>query len=208
MGSEFKYLGRTFSFEMKPHSMQQHLIDKLTNMLTITTNLKINVQLKLRIFSQYIQNQMLSDLKIYDFTQTWVEQSLDALCIKYVRDWLELPISACVAEFLILPKNQGGFGISSFKLLSDKMRLVKRHALWTSEKTELQLITSDTAQANCRIDEYIVEYKDVSKAKKAMKSNYVQKAFQHITNLDCQGTAIKEVCSVISKPNIGLWSKK
>jgi hypothetical protein len=192
---------------LKPQSMQQHLIDKLTNMLIITSNLKIHVQLKMRIFSQYIQSQMLSDLKVYDFTQTWVEQSLDALCIKYARDWLELPVSACIAEILVLPRNQGGFGINLFNLLSDKMRLMKRHALWTSSETELQFIASDTAQANCKIDEYVVKHKDVSKAKKALKSDYVQKAFQHITNLVCQGSAFKEVCNLISKANIGLWSK-
>ena len=87
--------------------------------------------LLLRIFSQYIQSQVLSDLKTYDFTQTWVELTLDAMCIKHIRDWLELPISACVSEVLILPKNpKVDLALTLLKLLSQKMRLIKRFALW------------------------------------------------------------------------------
>jgi hypothetical protein len=112
---------------------------------------------------------MIYDLKVYDFSQTWVEQALDAMCIKSVRDWLELPISACVAEILILPKNQGGFGIPSFKFLAQKMRLIKRHALWNSPETELKLIASNSAGSNCQIDEYIAINKDVKGAKKIIK---------------------------------------
>jgi Reverse transcriptase (RNA-dependent DNA polymerase)/zinc-binding in reverse transcriptase len=207
LGGEFRYLGRIFNFECKSQSMQKHVSDKLSNMLSKTASLKISVQLKLRIFSQYIQSQMISDLKIYDFTQTWVEQTLDSMCISYIRDWLELPISACVAEVLILPKNQGGFGISSFKLLSQKMRLIKRHALWTSPDKELRLIASDTAQANCKVDEFIAANADVSKAKKAQKESVVQEATKHLINLQCQGATFKEIHASISKSNISTWSK-
>jgi Reverse transcriptase (RNA-dependent DNA polymerase)/zinc-binding in reverse transcriptase len=207
LGGEFRYLGRNFNFESKSHAMQKQVADKLSNMLLVTARLKISVQLKLRIFSQYIQSQMISDLKIYDFTPTWVEQTLDSMCIKYIRDWLELPISACVSEVLILPKNQGGFGISSFKLLSQKMRLIKRHALWTSPDKELRLIASDTVQANCKVDEYIAANADVSKAKKAQKESAVQEASQHLINLQCQGAAFKEVHASICKSNISVWSK-
>ena len=50
LGGEFKYLGRTFGFDIKFHSMHKYLEDKLNNMLSITAKLKISVQLKLRIF--------------------------------------------------------------------------------------------------------------------------------------------------------------
>src|ERR1043165_6328495 len=72
VGGAFKYLGRTFSFELKPQSMQQHLVDKLTNMLMITSNLKIHVQLKMRIFFPVYPKPDAIHLEVYDFTQTWV----------------------------------------------------------------------------------------------------------------------------------------
>ena len=109
----------------------------------------------MRIFSQYIQAQILFELKIYDLTPTWVEQTLDSICSKFIRDWLELSISACLNEVLILPKNQGGFGMNSFKMLADKMRLIKRHALINSPDDDLRSIAFATVKSHCRIDEYI-----------------------------------------------------
>lgn len=168
-------------------------------MLRTTSKIKVSVQLKLTIFSAYIQSQLLSDLKLYDLTPTWVEQTLDALCVKYIRDWLELPISTCVAEVLQLPKAQGGFGIHSFKLLADKMRLVKRHALWSSSETDVRNLASASAQTNCKIDEYIAANKGLSNAKKSLKSDYEKKASQHLFNLQCQGPSFKVINENISK---------
>ena len=36
--------------------------------------------------------------KLYEFSLTWVEQKLDALCLTYLRDWLEMPASPCANE--------------------------------------------------------------------------------------------------------------
>ena len=120
LDGEFKYLGKTFGFDISLNSVKVQLQEKLTKMLTITDKLKISVQLKMRIFSQYIQAQILFELKIYDLTPTWVEQTLDSICSKFIRDWLELPISACLNEVLILPKKSRGIGMNSFKMLADK----------------------------------------------------------------------------------------
>ena len=60
------------------------------------------------------------EIKLYDFPATWVEQKLDALCIRHMRVWLEMPVSACVSEIASLPKRMGGMGISSIKSLVQK----------------------------------------------------------------------------------------
>ena len=207
LGGEFKYLGKTFEFDTSLNSVKTQLQEKLTKMLTITDKLKISVQLKMRIFSQYIQAQMLFELKIYDLTPTWVEQTLDSLCSKFIREWLELPISACLNEVLILPKNQGGFGMNSFKMLADKMHLIKRHALINSHDDDLISIAYVTVNSNCRIDEYIAANNTVDTAKKSLKSDYVKTAAQHILNLQLQGQSFKEIHRMITKPNISIWSK-
>ena len=98
-------------------------------MLNITDSLKIRVQDKLKIVLVYIHSQLLFELKTYDFALSWVEQTLDAMCFKYIRDWIEFPVSACLKELFILPKNKGGLGFRSFKNLTEKMRLVKQYTL-------------------------------------------------------------------------------
>ena len=77
----------------------------------------------LKVLSRYIHAQMLFDIKLYDLPFTWVEQNLDALSVRHMRSWLEMPVSACVSEVAAIPRKMGGLGISSFKHLAQKMCL-------------------------------------------------------------------------------------
>jgi hypothetical protein len=43
--------------------------------------------------------------------------------------------------------------------------------------------------------------------KKSLKNAYIQKATNHLMNLQCQGPCFKEINTSISKTNIELWSK-
>ena len=84
---------------------------------------------------------MLHDIKLNDLPLTWIEQTLDALCVRHIRDWLEMPISACVSEIASTPRNMAGFGIPTFRQLAQKMCLTngrfryarKVHELLTSK---------------------------------------------------------------------------
>src|ERR1700690_1069137 len=82
LNGEFIYLGRRFSMDSKNESAKAASEEKLLNLLKITGKLKIKVQTKLKILSLYIHSQMLYEIKLYELPFTWVEQSLDALCIK------------------------------------------------------------------------------------------------------------------------------
>jgi len=120
INGEYKYLGRIFNFSMDNATAKTALEQKLTRMLIVTSGLKISAQTKLKILSTYIHSQLLFPIRTYDLTSTWVEQTLQAICIRFIRDWLEMPISACVTEMLELPKSQGGLGIKTFKHLAEK----------------------------------------------------------------------------------------
>ena len=69
--------------------------------------------------------RILFELKTYDFFFTWIENNMDAVCLRYVRTWLELPVNACRKEVLSLPKNRAGLGISSYKSLAEKNEITK-----------------------------------------------------------------------------------
>jgi len=56
---EFKYLGRTYSFNMSNTAPKQALERKLSDILVITNHLNIKAQTKLKILSQYIHCQVL-----------------------------------------------------------------------------------------------------------------------------------------------------
>ena len=81
---------------------------------------------------------MLFEIKLYDLPLTWIEQTLDALCVRYLRDWLEMPISACVSEMTSMPKRMTGLGIPTFKHLAQKLCLTKRYSLRASANPDIR----------------------------------------------------------------------
>jgi len=107
LGEDFTYLSRMFNCNMNCTAAKSKVECKLDNMLHITNGLHLRLQDKLKIVTRYIHSQVLFELKANDFSLTWVEQTLYANCFRFIRDWLELPISACLKELLILPNSRG-----------------------------------------------------------------------------------------------------
>ena len=184
---EFTYLGRRYSFEMKNESAKAALEHKLLNLLKITNNLKIRTQTKLKILSQYIHSQMIYEIKLYEFPLTWVEQTLDALCLRYMRDWLAMPISACVNEISSLPRKLTGLGIASFKQLAQKMSLSKRHALRSSKNNDVRELWALSSGQHVIVDELLVTHDSIAKATKALLLNEQQSRADRLFGLQLQG---------------------
>ena len=148
----------TYSFDLKAESIKATLQQKLATLLSITSALRIKAQFKLKILSRYIHAQMLFDIKLYDLPLTWVEQNLDALSLRYMRTWLEMPVSACVNEVAVMPRKMGGLGISSFKHLAQKMCLQKRHSLRASASEDVREIWKNTSTRHVATDQIIVAH--------------------------------------------------
>ena len=96
------------------------------------------------------------ELKTYDFPLTWIVQTLDASCFTLMRNWLELPVRACLKEIFILPKKHGGLGFHSFKSLSEKMRLIKRNGLRLSANHDIRQVWSETQNKLIVTDELLL----------------------------------------------------
>jgi len=82
---------------------------------------------------------------------TWVEQTLDAMSIRHIRDWLEMSISACVKETLTLLKTGCGMGVSSFKHIAQK--IVSTNALLYATQctsTEIQQVWTDLSSKHIK----------------------------------------------------------
>ena len=141
IGEDFCYLGKLYNFEINASNGAKELIsDKLKALLIATNKLKVRPQTKLKILRLYVHSQLVFYFKVYDLPSTWIENALDALCVQYVRDWLETPISSCVSEFQRLPVNRTGLGIPSFKEVAEKISLKKRHAMKNGQSSVAQQI--------------------------------------------------------------------
>jgi len=125
------------------------------------------------------------ELKLYEFPVTWVEQKLEALCLRYMymRDWLEMPVSACVNEISTLQKKLTGFGITSFKQLSQKMSLSIRHSLGSSASADVRELWADSSRQHVVVDELLVSHDSISAASKALTVQQQQTATGHLFDL-------------------------
>ena len=139
LGGSLTYLGKIFTFDMNNIEAKQKLMKKLQSLLKITSDLKIRVQLKLKIFQLFIHSQISHEqlLKQYDLTISWISQNLDAESYQHIKNWLKLPHSACVKEVTTVSKKYCGLGIQSFKEKFERLWLRKRYL----QKTILNLIS-------------------------------------------------------------------
>ena len=152
MNESFKYLGKIFDAKMDNFEAKSLLKLRLEKLLKTTSDLNIKAQLKLKILRSYISSQISFDLRMYDFSYTWISTQLDGLINNHVSQWLDLPISTCISQFMELPKNEGGHGIPSLKSTAEKLRLVLRLSLKNNPNIELNNIWMSTHIHNKKLD--------------------------------------------------------
>ena len=201
MNESFKYLGKLFNANMDNSEAKAIVQNKLEKLLIQTTELKIKAQLKLKILRFYISNQLSFDLRIDDFSFTWIANNLDAMINRHVSRRLDLPISTCVAEFLELPRNQGGLGIgiTSLKSTAEKLRLGLRLSLKFSAHDDLQNIWSATRKHNINLDSFSNKTDSKKTAYASLKSAQQQKIQTHLSSLKIQGSLQKVITDSFSK---------
>ena len=174
-------------------------------MLSVTTNIKTKVQIKIKIVKQYVLSQICFELKTYNFGSTWIDQNLDSLVVKYVRDWLEMPISGCVKEMMTLPVSKGGLAIPLLKNVSDQMWLQKRNALKLSTHPDINQIWSDTSSKHILTDS-LLSTGNLPAASKELKKIQKSRAENHFYALETQGVAARTISETVPKTYTSLWS--
>src|SRR6185436_6384256 len=76
----FKYLGRIFNFDMKDDIPKKEVEQKIEKLLHTITSLNVKPQTKLKIFEIFVPTQIMFELKIYSFGQTFISSVIDRLC--------------------------------------------------------------------------------------------------------------------------------
>ena len=89
LGGHFKYLGKIFDFKSLNSVSKKEFEVKLEKILEKLSSLKIRSQTKLKIFSTYVSSQFNFELKIYNFTDSFLSGSLT----DYVQSTIENGLS-------------------------------------------------------------------------------------------------------------------
>ena len=143
IGESFCYLGRYFDFHMTDEDHKSELNDTLNNMLKEIDELPLHPKNKILLYNRYLLSKISWHFTVSDITKTWVNENLDHIACKYIRKWLELPISATISNVL-LPCNKFGLNIilPSTKFL--QCRTVSRQALKSSPNQEINRLWKET----------------------------------------------------------------
>ena len=143
IGESFRYLGRYFNFNMSDNDHKSEILDTLTDFFDKIDQLPLHPRNKIRLYSQYVLSKISWHFTISDIGKTWVSETLDAIVSKYIRKWLELPISATLSNIL-LPNNRFGLNVvlPSTKFL--QCQTVSRKALQSSPNEDINKLWTET----------------------------------------------------------------
>ena len=73
------------------------LKSSFSNLLSDIDSLPILPQNTLRLYQPYLLSKASWDFTVTNISKTWVIQNLKNIISRYIREWLELPISATLS---------------------------------------------------------------------------------------------------------------
>ena len=83
------------------------LLETTNDLMTKIDQLPCHPKYKLSLYHRFILSKIAWHLTIADLSKTWVVQTLDTVVAKFVRHWLELPITATLSQLIISKSNYG-----------------------------------------------------------------------------------------------------
>ena len=153
-GESFKYLGRFFNFEMNNEAHKEKLESSLSEMLKRIDALPILPKNKILLYQRYILSKLSWHFTVASLSKTWVIQNLDNVVIRFIRQWLDLPISATLSG-IILPQNQFGLNLQLPSIKFFQCQNVLRTSLKSSQNDAIVSLWKNTSSSmNLQYDSY------------------------------------------------------
>ena len=109
-GKSFRYLGRFFNYLMDNKQRMSDLLDVTNYLLRKINDLPFHPKDKLLLYHRFVLSKISWDLTIADISQNWIVENLDNIVSKYIRQWLELPVSATLSS-LVPTRSKSSSGI-------------------------------------------------------------------------------------------------
>ena len=89
--------------------------------------LPLHPKFKIEIVQKYIYSKFRWSFSIYPLTVTWITQNIDNNINRYVRKWLQIPISGNITH-LSLPRKKLGMNIKSAKDIYEAVRRILKES--------------------------------------------------------------------------------
>ncbi len=93
IGESFEYLGRFFDFDMSNQEHKSKLISLIDELMSDIDLKPLHPKNKVLLYSRYVLSKIFWHFTVATISRTWVTENVDSLINKYIRKWLEVPIS-------------------------------------------------------------------------------------------------------------------
>ena len=182
-GGSFEYLGRFFNFDMDNKDHKEILKTSLQSMLKTVDPLHIHPKNKLLLYERYVLSKISWHFTVTDLGKSWILENLDNIVSKYIRQWLELPISATLSS-IALPSSKFGLAFQLPSVEFQQCQTVLRSSLKSSKDEAIVRVWRNT---NCGAN---IQYDICMNTKQALKSIHNEYIDRLQTGLPSQGLII------------------
>ena len=178
---------------------KSELSDTLNATLSEIDLLSLHPKNKLLPYNKYLLSKLSWHFTVANLPKTWVHEHLGDNVAKYLRKWLELPVSATLWNIVLLYNK---FGLK-IQLPSNKFiqcQTVLRNALRTSPNTDIQALWKSTSShTNVQYD----TYRNTKDLLKAIQNDHEDRLKHHLIS---QGSFFSNVIEKFFFKVIPLWS--
>ena len=200
IGESFQYLGTYFHFDMSEKKHKQELITLLEDIMTDIDLKPLQPKNKIILYSRYLLSKLSWHFTIATLSKTWVTENIDSVVNKYIRKWLEIPVSGTLSK-VYLANSKFGLNIYPPSVKFAQCQTVACNALKTSpNETIKNLWKATTDNKNIQYDVYTTT-KEVLKSFNSQQQNKLQ------NHLVVQGSFFSSVNKFSLKNINSLWSK-
>ena len=195
----FCYLGRHFDFEMSNEKHKSELTSVIDDVMSSIDLKPLHPKNKLLLYNRFLLSKISWHFTVADLSLTWVKENLDSSVNKYLRKWLEIPISGTLSN-VFLTSNKFGLNVVPPSIKFIQCQTVLRNALKSSTNDSIKHLWKATSNnKNIQYDVY-KSTKDVLKDFHSSQEDKLQNKLTH------QGSFFSNVLKY-SMPQLNkIWS--
>lgn len=130
------------------------LINITNDLMTEIDTKNLHPKNKILLYSRYVLSKVSWHFTVADLSKTWVTENIDNIVSRYIRKWLEIPVSGTLSN-VFLPINKFGLSIIPPSIRFTQCQVTLRKILKNSPNDDIQqLWRSTAAHTNIQYDAY------------------------------------------------------
>ena len=178
IGESFQYLGRYFDFHMSNENHKTELTTLFNELMTDIDSKPLHPKNKLLLYSRYVLSKLAWHFTVATLSKTWVTENIVSVANKYIRRWLEVPISGTLST-VFLTNNKFGLSIYPSSVKFIQCQTVLRKALKSSpNESTNDLWRATSNHTNIQYD----AYKSTKEVLKDFRSGHENKLLNQLTS--------------------------